>query len=363
MTTDPTLAEAAAVRWEAIVVGAGIGGTVAALGLVRAGRRVLLVERARFPRQKVCGGCLNPRALAALDAVGVGDAPGELGASSVKHFSLLHGGRRRLTVPLRSGGVAVTRGALDALLWERAAAAGVARLGGATVRKTASEADARALRVTAAGEEATLRADVVIGAGGLSCPIAREIGTVRVAPTSKVGCGIVLDSSQVGELPRETVLMAVGRGGYVGLVAAEDGYWILAAALDPRLLAGTRPAQACAAILASAGLPLDLPAEGWSTCPALMRQADDVVAERALLVGDSAGYARALAAGWSPAAAAAYARFHARDVRGRQRPVQAAAWCVARPAALAVAASVPFIGPTLGAAAQRWIHAEAVPGS
>ena len=52
--------------WDAVVVGAGPAGSMAALGLARAGAAVLLVDRATFPRPKVCGCCLNGAALAAL---------------------------------------------------------------------------------------------------------------------------------------------------------------------------------------------------------------------------------------------------------------------------------------------------------
>ena len=43
--------------WDAVVIGAGPAGSVAASLLARSGRRTLLVERATFPRTKVCGGC------------------------------------------------------------------------------------------------------------------------------------------------------------------------------------------------------------------------------------------------------------------------------------------------------------------
>ncbi len=58
--------------WDAIVIGAGPAGALAARELAGKGVRVLLVEKRRFPRGKVCGGCLNGRALSILDSVGLG---------------------------------------------------------------------------------------------------------------------------------------------------------------------------------------------------------------------------------------------------------------------------------------------------
>ena len=53
-------------RFDAIVVGAGPAGSTSALRLARAGARVLLLDRARFPRDKPCGGGLTYRAVREL---------------------------------------------------------------------------------------------------------------------------------------------------------------------------------------------------------------------------------------------------------------------------------------------------------
>ena len=46
--------------WDAVVAGAGPAGALAAMILARSGARVLVVDRARFPRDKLCGDSLNP---------------------------------------------------------------------------------------------------------------------------------------------------------------------------------------------------------------------------------------------------------------------------------------------------------------
>ena len=57
---------------DVLVVGAGPAGSIAALVLARAGVRVRLIDRAAFPRDKLCGDTLNPGALSMLDRLGIG---------------------------------------------------------------------------------------------------------------------------------------------------------------------------------------------------------------------------------------------------------------------------------------------------
>ena len=56
---------------DVIVVGAGPSGSMAAYYLAQAGLNVLLIEKSRFPRDKVCGDGLTPRAVKSLVAMGV----------------------------------------------------------------------------------------------------------------------------------------------------------------------------------------------------------------------------------------------------------------------------------------------------
>src|ERR1700691_6624991 len=58
-------------RWDAVVVGAGPAGSIAALVLARGGARVALVDKAAFPRDKACGDLVGPRGVGLLDELGV----------------------------------------------------------------------------------------------------------------------------------------------------------------------------------------------------------------------------------------------------------------------------------------------------
>src|SRR5580692_1550621 len=63
-------------RFDVLVVGAGPGGSIAALVLARAGAQVALLDKAHFPRDKACGDFIGPRGLQVLADLGVDEPPG-----------------------------------------------------------------------------------------------------------------------------------------------------------------------------------------------------------------------------------------------------------------------------------------------
>jgi glycine/D-amino acid oxidase-like deaminating enzyme len=58
-------------RFDALIVGSGPAGSVAAAVLARGGARVALVDKARFPRDKACGDLVGPRGVQLLDDLGI----------------------------------------------------------------------------------------------------------------------------------------------------------------------------------------------------------------------------------------------------------------------------------------------------
>jgi geranylgeranyl reductase family protein len=155
-------------RYDAIVVGAGPAGSTCAYRLARAGASVLLLDRARFPRDKPCGGGVTGRAARllpfSLDSV-VEDT-----VTSVR-MRLRYGP----WVERGEGGPLVLmtqRLRLDAYLAERAAEAGAELRDGVKVTSAASGPDG--VEVVAGGER--LRAETVIGADGVNGVCARALG-------------------------------------------------------------------------------------------------------------------------------------------------------------------------------------------
>lgn len=155
-------------RYDAIVVGAGPAGSVTAFRLAGAGASVLLVDKARFPRDKPCGGGLTLRAVRELP---VDVTPVVEHTVDRMQLRLRYGSwyERRSDGPLI---LMTQRRRLDALLAEQAAAAGAEFRDGARVTAVTVTPD----RVEAAIDGAAVRAEVLIGADGANGVSARQLG-------------------------------------------------------------------------------------------------------------------------------------------------------------------------------------------
>jgi menaquinone-9 beta-reductase len=141
---------------DVIVVGAGPSGSTAAYYLAQAGLNVLLIEKSRFPRDKVCGDGLTPRAVKSLIAMGV-DVSEEAGWLRNKGLRVIGGGMRlELDWPELSSwpgyGLVRTRASLDEQLARRAEAAGARLLEGTTVTGPALDGNGRIVGVETTAE-------------------------------------------------------------------------------------------------------------------------------------------------------------------------------------------------------------------
>ena len=173
---------------DVIVVGAGPSGATTAFYLAQAGLNVLLLEKARFPRDKVCGDGLTPRAVKPLIAMGVDVGPGS-GWLRNKGLRVIGAGMR-LELPwpeldsYPGYGLVRTRASLDETLARRAQAAGARLLEGVTVTGPVLDDAGRIVGVTAntddseraRGDSTTYRARVIVAADGNSSRLSVAMG-------------------------------------------------------------------------------------------------------------------------------------------------------------------------------------------
>lgn len=218
---------------DVIVVGAGPAGSSTAWHLASQGADVLVLDRARFPRDKVCAEYLSPQASRILEAMGAleiaeGAGGAQLAGMMVRapsgesfrgHFAGVHGFRG-----FRDSGIALRRTVLDSILLERA------RSAGARVREETRVADlvrcsdgrvAGVVATDAAGERTTIAARIVIGADGLRSIVSRRLGLAR---RSRWPSRIALVAHYTGVAGMgEVGEMHVDHHGYLGLAPVGGG--------------------------------------------------------------------------------------------------------------------------------------------
>jgi flavin-dependent dehydrogenase len=159
------------------IAGGGPAGAVAALVLARAGARVHVFDRARFPRHKLCGDTVNPGALALLDRLGIGRLAGDFAVGGM----LITGGRGVRVegrYPVGISGRAILREEFDRMLIAAAAEAGAAIEEDALVQSAAASHDAiDTLLVVGRGRALRhVKARVIIAADGRHSRVARSVG-------------------------------------------------------------------------------------------------------------------------------------------------------------------------------------------
>jgi geranylgeranyl reductase family protein len=169
---------------DVIVVGAGPGGSTTAYHLAQAGVDVLLLEKSSFPREKVCGDGLTPRAVKALTAMGI-DTREQAGWIRNKGLRIIGGGMR-LELPwpelasFPDYGLVRPRSDFDDLLVRQAVKAGVVLRENVNVQ--APVLDDRTGRITGVtaktedGSEVTYRAPLVVAADGNSSRLSLAMG-------------------------------------------------------------------------------------------------------------------------------------------------------------------------------------------
>jgi geranylgeranyl reductase family protein len=164
---------------DVLVVGAGPAGSIAALTLARAGARVRVIDRARFPRDKLCGDTVNPGSLAVLDRAGLG---ADIRARGIPVHGMMvtgpNGARVVADYPPGIAGVALTRRVLDQVLIDAAIAGGAQFDDGVGVLRpvVADDGAVTGVTVRSGGAEYDLRARVVIAADGRASRLGSLLG-------------------------------------------------------------------------------------------------------------------------------------------------------------------------------------------
>ena len=225
---------------DVLIAGAGPAGAMAAIVLARAGARVVVLDRARFPRPKLCGDTINPGAYAILQRLGLE----VVAARAIPIDGMVVTGAEGVRVEGRYGdarGYAISRTDLDLALLTAAAGAGARieqeALVDAPIVDTAHGESVSGVMVKGRnGRPLRMTARVTIAADGRYSRVARALGLSRCPPRPRrwaIGSYFqdVAGLTPLGE-------MHIRRGHYLG-VAPLPGGITNACVVTPRPTPGT----------------------------------------------------------------------------------------------------------------------------
>ncbi len=199
---------------DVLVVGAGPAGATAARALALAGARVQLIDRARFPRNKPCGGAISMRVLRRFPHL-----PSALERIPTHRISRLHlegpGGTSVLLSSPTPAALMIRRVEFDGLLVRLAEEAGVELREGVDVTQARESRDEVVLTDRAGGEH---RAPVVIAADGVYSVVARRLGLNRGWPARAVALDMMEETpgDRLASVDPETLWVAYGYSGDEG---------------------------------------------------------------------------------------------------------------------------------------------------
>lgn len=178
-------------NYDVIIVGGGPAGSVMAWSLARNGINVLLLERARFPREKVCGDFIEPRGLRILERLGCLQALEQASPLPITHVAMFLQSKcaYRGSIPfyghardLPPHGYIIPRDILDDNIMRCAIDAGATVKQESAVKSVLSAKNGVAVTVQHGSTQQSYHAHLVVGADGVNSIVARSAGLLEHDP-------------------------------------------------------------------------------------------------------------------------------------------------------------------------------------
>jgi flavin-dependent dehydrogenase len=211
--------------FDVAVIGGGPSGAAAAITLARLGYSVLVVDRAVFPRAKLCGDFVNPLNWTILQELNVNHEVLSQEHAEVRSFRLTSasGIEAAAALPVsgpRKFGLGLRRYYLDHVLLERAKKDGASVVEGAKVSRLCKDGDDWVVEFEKDGELTSHLSKIVIGADGRNSRVAQCLGVGGVERLQRAAVGFAIQLGNVRGLDG-TVEIHQFPGGYAGLIRVD----------------------------------------------------------------------------------------------------------------------------------------------
>ena len=201
--------------YDVAIVGGGPAGATCAAFCAEAGLSTLLIERAIFPREKVCGDCVNPACWPIFERLQVGERLLGLPHSRIREVEFVGTNGRTTRHPLPAfthGEIAIKRSLLDHLLLQRARELGAQVREGATVTALENGWD---IQTT----DGAFSARTLVAADGRNSTVARLLGLLPSAEKDRIG--VQTHFAAPSDFGDRVVMRFLPRG-YCGLASVGD---------------------------------------------------------------------------------------------------------------------------------------------
>ena len=258
-------------EWDVTVIGGGPAGSAAAAFTARAGLRTLLIDRAIFPREKVCGDCLNPGCWEVFDQLGVAAEIAALPSARLQWVAFSNIRGRRIEHRFPSAGppeTGIRRSVLDHALVQNAKKFGAEIYQGEPV--TGVE---RGWVVKTARRQ--IRTKFLVAADGRNSSVARFLGSFPRTRTDRVAYQTYFPAERPSHIALE-----LNRLGYLGMGTVGQGAVNLCIVARPKQIEALR-----SSISERFGLP---PEQHWNTVAPLSRRPVQTDDQTLFYVGDAA---------------------------------------------------------------------------
>jgi menaquinone-9 beta-reductase len=263
-------------RFDVAIVGGGPAGSVCAAFCALNGLQTLVLEREKFPREKVCGDCLNPSCWPVLNRLDLAGRVRALSQAKLARVEFIAIGGRKVIVDLPSGDeceFAVKRSLFDDLLLKRAGEFGAQICEEATVAALTNNGS---WKIGTAGR-GNFAAQVLVGADGRNSTVARLCNLLPRPERERIALQSHL---RLPDNFRNRVVLQLLQHGYAGLSPVNDEELNVCLVAKPRNINALK-------VWASKRFDVSLN-HAWRSITPLTRAPVPPAHENLFLIGDAA---------------------------------------------------------------------------